>query len=95
MDLRRRGQHRREHPGEPVGGHGRTKEGTYQEVSPPLFEERHKKANCTHPGGSMCDVHGAEDEQGARVGPLVGRAGVEDLDLVHHGRVEAGAEGER
>ena len=43
----------------------------------------------------MCDVHGAEDEQGARVGPLVGRAGVEDLDLVHHGRVEAGAEGER
>ena len=77
-------------PGGTSRGHGRMKEGTYQEVSPPLSEERHKKANCTHLGGSMCDVHGAEDEQGARVSPRVGR----DLDLVHHGWVEAGAEEE-
>ena len=52
-DVHARVRHRREDPGEPVGRHGRTKEGADQEVSPPLSGERHKKVDCTHPGGLM------------------------------------------
>ena len=53
MDVRARVRHRSEDPGEPVGRHGRTKEGADEIVSPPLSEERHKKAIYTYPGGSM------------------------------------------
>ena len=93
MDVRARVRHRREDPGESVGGHGRTKEGGGRIKKSDLRCPRNgRKSKLCAPGGlDVRDVHGAEDEQGARVGPRVGRADVEDLDLVHHGRVEAGA----